>query len=170
MKRMMDVLGSLAAVIFFSPLFLAIAIAIKATSKGPILFRQRRVGQYGESFVFLKFRSMYVGNDASIHQEYVKQLIAGKAEKQPSNGNGQGVYKLTRDPRITRVGAFLRKTSLDELPHSLMSKAQNTSIWTRRRIWLRENAFAPMLRCSMNRWRMDGCRFRSRISHRDIRF
>ncbi|MGA8151658.1 MAG: sugar transferase [Terriglobales bacterium] len=116
MKRLMDVAGSLAAIIFFSPLFLIIAVAIKATSKGPILFRQRRVGQYGESFVFLKFRSMYVGNDAGIHKEYVKQMIKGKAEKQPSNGNGQGVYKLTKDPRITGIGSFLRRTSLDELP------------------------------------------------------
>ena len=51
--------------------------------------------------MFLKFRSMYVNNDAEVHKEYVQQLIAGKADKQPSNGNGQGVYKLTKDPRIT---------------------------------------------------------------------
>jgi lipopolysaccharide/colanic/teichoic acid biosynthesis glycosyltransferase len=115
-KRMMDVIGSLAALILFCPLFLIIAIAIKATSKGPTFFRQRRIGQYGRSFVFLKFRSMFVGNDASVHREYVKQLIAGNAEKHPSNGDAEGVYKLTQDPRVTRVGAFLRKTSLDELP------------------------------------------------------
>lgn len=115
-KRVMDVVGSLAALIFLSPVFLIIAVAIKATSKGPMLFRQRRIGQYGKSFVFLKFRSMFAGNNASIHREYVKQLISGNAEKHPSNGNGEGVYKLTKDPRVTRVGAFLRKTSLDELP------------------------------------------------------
>ena len=115
-KRIMDVMGSLAALVLLSPVFLIIALAVKATSKGPILFRQRRIGQHGKSFTFLKFRSMYVGNDASIHREYVKQLIAGKAEKQSSNGNGEGVYKLTRDPRVTAIGAFLRKTSLDEIP------------------------------------------------------
>jgi len=116
-KRAMDVVGSLAALVLLSPLLLFIALAIKLTSKGPILFRQRRIGQHGKSFTFLKFRSMYVGNDPSIHREYVKQLIAGKAERQSSNGNGEGgVYKLTKDPRVTSIGAFLRKTSLDELP------------------------------------------------------
>jgi exopolysaccharide biosynthesis polyprenyl glycosylphosphotransferase len=115
-KRTMDVLGSLLALFLFSPIFLFAALAIKATSRGPIFFRQRRIGQHGNSFVFLKFRSMYVNNDASVHKEYVQKLIAGKADKHPSDGSGQGVYKLTKDSRITRVGAFLRKTSLDELP------------------------------------------------------
>ena len=116
LKRMMDLVGSMLALALFAPIFLVIAVAIKATSKGPVFFRQRRVGQNGSSFVFLKFRSMYVNNDSAVHKEYVQRLIAGKADKQPSDGNGQGVYKLTKDPRITRVGAFLRKTSLDELP------------------------------------------------------
>jgi exopolysaccharide biosynthesis polyprenyl glycosylphosphotransferase len=116
MKRMMDILGSVLALVFFSPIFLVVAVAVKATSRGPVFFRQPRIGQYGNSFVFLKFRSMYVDNDAAVHKEYVQQLIAGKADKNPSNGNGQGVYKLTTDSRITRVGEFLRKTSLDELP------------------------------------------------------
>jgi lipopolysaccharide/colanic/teichoic acid biosynthesis glycosyltransferase len=116
MKRMMDVLGSLLALAVFSPVFLIIACAIKATSRGPVFFQQRRIGQHGNAFVFLKFRSMFVNNDASVHKQYVQKLIAGKADKHPSNGDGQGVYKLTKDSRITRVGAFLRKTSLDELP------------------------------------------------------
>jgi len=116
LKRMMDVAGSMLALMFFSPIVLIISCAIKATSKGPVFFRQRRIGQHGKPFVFLKFRSMYVDNDAGVHKEYVKRLIAGKADKQPSDGDGQGVYKLTADPRITRVGSFLRKTSLDELP------------------------------------------------------
>jgi len=116
MKRAMDIFGSLVGMIVLLPLFLIIAAAIKLTSKGPVLFRQNRIGQYGEPFTFLKFRSMRVNNDAQLHREYVKKLIAGTAEKQPANDAGDGVYKLTRDPRITRVGAFLRRTSFDELP------------------------------------------------------
>jgi lipopolysaccharide/colanic/teichoic acid biosynthesis glycosyltransferase len=118
-KRVMDIVGSALALLFFSPLLLAIALAIKLTSKGPVFFRQKRVGQYGEQFVFLKFRSMYVNNDSGVHKEYVQQLIAGRAQRHPANGNGNGVYKLTGDSRITRVGAFLRRTSLDELPQFL---------------------------------------------------
>ena len=116
LKRVMDIVGSLLALIIGAPVFAAIAVATKATSPGPVFFRQRRIGQHGKPFVFLKFRSMKVGNDSTPHKEYVKRLISGQAERHPSDGNGQGVFKLTADPRITKVGAFLRKTSLDELP------------------------------------------------------
>jgi len=116
MKRAMDVTGSLAALLIFSPLFLVIAALVKLTSKGPVLFRQVRVGQFGKPFTFLKFRSMYVNNDASKHQEYVKQLIAGQADRKGGDGASEGVFKLTDDPRITEIGKFLRRTSLDELP------------------------------------------------------
>lgn len=118
LKRAMDVLGSLVALMLCGPIFALIALAIKLTSKGPVFFRQQRVGQYGVSFSLLKFRSMKSGNDNSVHKEYVRQLISGVAERKPSNGNGngQGVYKLTSDRRITPIGAFLRRSSLDELP------------------------------------------------------
>jgi len=116
LKRGMDILGSLVLLAVLSPVFLAIAAAIKLTSRGPILFRQQRIGEHGTAFTFLKFRSMYVNNDASQHKEYVRQLIAGQAVKQPTNGAGEGIFKLTNDPRITPVGSFLRRTSLDELP------------------------------------------------------
>jgi lipopolysaccharide/colanic/teichoic acid biosynthesis glycosyltransferase len=122
-KRIMDIAGSAFALLVFAPFFLVIALAIKLTSKGPVFFRQKRVGQYGEQFVFLKFRSMRVNNDSSVHKEFVKQLIAGHAPRHPENGNGNGngngVYKLTNDSRITRVGAILRRSSLDELPQFL---------------------------------------------------
>jgi lipopolysaccharide/colanic/teichoic acid biosynthesis glycosyltransferase len=113
-KRMMDIVGSLFALIFLSPLLLLIAALIKLTSKGPVLFRQERLGHGGKPFKFLKFRSMYIDTDGAIHEEYMKNFIAGKAEK--SRSNGTNLYKLTQDPRVTRIGGFLRKTSLDELP------------------------------------------------------
>jgi len=115
-KRMMDVVGSALALVVLAPLFLVIAAAITLSSKGPVFFRQQRIGQYGVPFVFLKFRSMYANNDASVHKKYIRELIRGQAERKPSNGNGQGVYKLTSDVRITAVGSVLRRTSLDELP------------------------------------------------------
>jgi lipopolysaccharide/colanic/teichoic acid biosynthesis glycosyltransferase len=115
-KRMIDVTGSLTGLLLCAPLLLGIAVAVKFSSKGPVLFRQQRVGRYGTPFVFLKFRSMYMDSDPHLHEQYVKQLIAGLAERQPSNGDERGVYKLTNDPRVTRIGEFLRKTSLDELP------------------------------------------------------
>jgi len=115
-KRMIDVLGSLSLLAVLSPVFFMIAAAIKLTSRGPILFQQKRIGEHGTPFTFLKFRSMYMNNDSSEHKEYVRQLIAGQAEKKSANGNGTGVFKLTNDPRITPVGRMLRRSSLDELP------------------------------------------------------
>lgn len=115
-KRLIDVLGSLSLLAMLSPVFFIIAAAIKLTSRGPVLFQQKRVGEHGTPFTFLKFRSMYTNNDASEHKEYVRRLIAGQAEKKSANGNGGGVFKLTNDPRITPVGRILRRSSLDELP------------------------------------------------------
>jgi lipopolysaccharide/colanic/teichoic acid biosynthesis glycosyltransferase len=115
----MDIAGSTTALIMCSPLFLITAVAIKASSKGPVFFRQQRVGQYGRQFTFLKFRSMHADNDPSVHKEYVMRLIAGEAAREAPNGHGESVYKLTNDRRVTRVGKFLRRTSLDELPQFL---------------------------------------------------
>ncbi len=117
-KRAIDLLGSVMALTFLSGLLLLIALLIKLTSQGPILFRQTRIGQHGKAFTFLKFRSMYVNNDPTIHKDYVTRFIAGRAELNASDG-GEGVYKITNDPRVTPLGRFLRKTSLDELPQLL---------------------------------------------------
>lgn len=119
LKRAMDLVGSVVALTVFSPLFLLIALLIKLSSKGPVLFRQRRVGQHSVPFTFLKFRTMKVENDPSIHKEYVKRFIAGRVDAEQGNENGNGVYKITDDPRVTRIGTFLRKSSLDELPQFL---------------------------------------------------
>jgi len=114
-KRAIDIIGSAFALLLFSPLLIVIAAVIKFTSKGPILFRQQRVGQYGVRFMFLKFRSMYFQNDAKIHRDYIRQLISEKEDHQQPDHCGE-VYKIKDDPRVTRIGRFLRKTSLDELP------------------------------------------------------
>ena len=115
-KQVMDIVGSTLILILCTPLLLMIALAIKASSKGPVLFRQQRVGQYGQSFTFLKFRSMRTDNDDSVHKEYAAKLIAGEAQSEQPSGNGERIFKLTNDTRVTRVGKFLRRTSLDELP------------------------------------------------------
>ncbi len=113
-KRLIDITGSTIALVMCAPLFLVIALAVKFTSEGPIFFRQSRFGRYGKSFTFLKFRSMYVNNDAAVHREFVTSFIADRSAGAPKEGTN--VYKLTNDKRITRVGRILRRTSLDELP------------------------------------------------------
>ncbi|MGH9344366.1 MAG: sugar transferase, partial [Terriglobia bacterium] len=119
LKRTIDLAVSALALAIFSPLLLVIALAIKLTSKGPAIFRQQRVGQYGQPFTFLKFRSMYANNDHRIHQKFVTEFINSEAERRLSKVSSEGVYKLRDDKRITRVGSFLRRTSLDELPQLL---------------------------------------------------
>jgi len=118
-KRTIDTVGSACALILLAPVFLVIALAIKLTSRGPVLFQQKRVGQGGSSFTFLKFRTMYEGSDSRIHQEFVTNFIKKKADAGQGESHRAGVYKITRDPRVTPVGHFLRKTSLDELPQFL---------------------------------------------------
>ncbi|MGA2988623.1 MAG: sugar transferase [Terriglobia bacterium] len=115
LKRSIDVFGSLLALVLSLPLFFIIAAAIRLTSKGPVFFRQTRLGQYGKKFTFFKFRSMYVATDHTIHEQFVADYIAGTL---PAEGedNHRPVYKITSDPRITSVGQFLRRTSLDEVP------------------------------------------------------
>jgi lipopolysaccharide/colanic/teichoic acid biosynthesis glycosyltransferase len=117
-KRAIDIVGSLLLLLLFSPLLLVVAVLIKMGSKGPVLFRQTRLGQYGHPFIFLKFRSMYVNNDPGLHRDYVTQLIAG-GDVARSDAANRRVFKIVEDPRITRVGRILRKSSLDELPQFL---------------------------------------------------
>jgi lipopolysaccharide/colanic/teichoic acid biosynthesis glycosyltransferase len=101
------------------PLLLIIALAIKVSSKGPVFFKQQRVGQYGECFTFLKFRSMYVNNDERVHRKFVTEMIANETAPGHAGKKTDGVYKIKNDSRVTRVGKFLRRTSLDELPQLL---------------------------------------------------
>ena len=116
-KRVLDFVASLFLLVLLSPLLLAIALAIKLTSAGPVLFRQTRVGRWGNTFTIFKFRTMVVHADSTIHQQYVSQFI--KTGAPAAGATGAAVFKIVNDPRVTRVGAILRKTSLDELPQLL---------------------------------------------------
>jgi exopolysaccharide biosynthesis polyprenyl glycosylphosphotransferase len=107
-KRLFDVCASAAALAIAAPFFVLCACLIKLDSRGPILFRQRRVGQGDRRFEVLKFRSMYVDADKR------KDTVAGLNFH--GGGNTHGMFKVRQDPRITRVGRWLRRTSLDELP------------------------------------------------------
>jgi lipopolysaccharide/colanic/teichoic acid biosynthesis glycosyltransferase len=118
-KRAIDIVGSSMLLVVCGPFLLVIAAAIKASSKGPALFRQQRVGQYGRRFTLLKFRTMYVDNDHTVHREYVRKLINNEAERERPSYKENGVYKLTSDRRVTRIGKILRRTSMDELPQFL---------------------------------------------------
>ncbi|MBN2038255.1 MAG: sugar transferase [Chitinispirillaceae bacterium] len=117
MKRAIDIIGSVAGLLLFAPFFIMIPLLIKATSRGPVLFRQQRVGQGGKHFTFLKFRSMYADNDDSVHVEFMRKHIRGSgAACGPGEPAKTQVFKMVNDPRVTPLGALLRRTSLDELP------------------------------------------------------
>jgi len=149
-KRMTDICGSVFLIAVLSPLLLVVSAFIRLTSRGPALFRQTRTGLGGRPFILYKFRTMKIGNDAALHQDYVKQFIAGKADKNLDE-NGEPVYKLTNDPRVTRIGKFLRRTSMDELPQlwnvlrgdmslvgprpSLPYEVEHYGLWHRRRVY-----------------------------------
>jgi lipopolysaccharide/colanic/teichoic acid biosynthesis glycosyltransferase len=125
MKRALDVIGSLSLLTLLSPVLLLIAALAKLKSPGPVLFKQVRVGQKGLPFTMLKFRTMHVNADAAIHQAYVSQFINRGGEDCRS---ATGVFKITNDPRVTRMGRFLRNTSLDELPQLLNVLQGNMSL------------------------------------------
>ncbi|MBN1758141.1 MAG: sugar transferase [Chitinispirillaceae bacterium] len=114
MKRSFDICFSLLVLIVMSPLFLVVGLLIKLTSKGPVFYIQERVGLKGRPFRIFKFRSMHTGCDISIHRQFVADFISGK--NVAASANGEKVHKMTNDPRITKIGRFIRKTSIDELP------------------------------------------------------
>jgi exopolysaccharide biosynthesis polyprenyl glycosylphosphotransferase len=104
-KRILDFIGSLLLIALLSPLLIGIAVAVKATSPGRVIYRQSRIGRYGKEFDFLKFRSMYSDAD----ERLAGLLVDGNEKDGP-------IFKMKNDPRVTSVGRFLRKFSLDELP------------------------------------------------------
>src|SRR5215203_5414962 len=118
LKRTFDILVSALAVLLLLPLWLLIALLIKLDSKGPVFYSQERVGMDGRLFLVFKFRTMKAGADSQLHREYQKAFIAGRAEANVGDEK-KPTYKLLADPRITRIGKVLRRTSLDEVPQLL---------------------------------------------------
>ncbi len=113
-KRLLDILFTLLILLPLCIVMAFVAVLIRLDSEGPIFFRQKRVGPNGVEFDMFKLRSMYVNSDDSAHREAIKQYINGTT----LNGevDTDNLYKLVDDPRVTRIGRFIRKTSIDELP------------------------------------------------------
>lgn len=114
-KRILDVLCTLLLFPLLCLVMFIIAVLIRIDSEGPIFYRQKRVGQDGVEFEMLKFRSMHIDNDDSLHREAVKRYMNGDLLNH-DKGDVSTMYKLVGDPRITRVGRVIRKLSLDEFP------------------------------------------------------
>jgi lipopolysaccharide/colanic/teichoic acid biosynthesis glycosyltransferase len=112
-KRTIDIALSLMLIIAVAPLLLLLCLLVRSTSPGPALFRQERLGRNKQPFTLLKLRTMYIDNDDWIHRDYVTRLLSAD---QTAPAGDSGLFKLDVDPRITPLGAWLRRTSLDELP------------------------------------------------------
>ena len=116
LKRYLDIVGAIVAITLLAPFMLVIALLIGMTSKGPVIFRQTRVGKGGVPFTFYKFRSMLTNVDDSIHRNFVADLIKGERAENSLAADKPSTYKLQSDPRVTPIGRFIRRTSIDELP------------------------------------------------------
>lgn len=123
-KRFADLVGALVLLALGFPLFVLIGLLIRLDSPGPVLYRQERMGSRPrlvggkriwqlEPFVFLKFRTMFAEADSSLHEAHIEAFVGGHLA--PASGS-RASFKLDRDPRVTRIGRILRRTSLDELP------------------------------------------------------
>ena len=115
-KRALDVMAAVVGLVIATPFAALIALLIRLTSPGPVLFKQGRIGKDGKEFKFYKFRTMRVNNDDSQHRQYMKLFIEGKEEALRKFNGQKKLYKIAKDDRVTAVGRFLRRTSLDELP------------------------------------------------------
>lgn len=116
LKRAFDIVGSAVLLLVCAPIMAVLGVMIRLTSPGPVFYTQTRVGRFGAPFEFLKLRSMAVNRDASIHSEYMRAFMNGTAEAVATGAGGEAIFKRVDDPRITPVGKFMRKYSLDEIP------------------------------------------------------
>jgi lipopolysaccharide/colanic/teichoic acid biosynthesis glycosyltransferase len=114
LKRTLDIVGASLGLVLAVPLLLAVAVAIKIDSPGPVFYRQRRLGKDRREFTLLKFRTMRVDTDEAAHRDYIAATTAGVAA-----ASSNGLFKLERSVEVTRTGRWLRRTSLDELPQLL---------------------------------------------------
>jgi len=114
LKRAFDIAVALVLLTVLSPMFAVIAVLVKLNSRGPVLFRQARIGLGMKPFTMLKFRSMHVNTKQDSHVDFVTAFI--KAGKKAQGTGTTGLFKIVDDPRVTSIGRILRKTSLDELP------------------------------------------------------
>lgn len=112
-KRALDIALASVLIVITAPLLLLLGCLVRSTSTGPVFFRQERLGRDMRPFTMLKLRSMYVGNDDRMHRAYVTGMLTAEQEATARN---RGLFKLADDPRITPLGMWLRRTSLDELP------------------------------------------------------
>jgi lipopolysaccharide/colanic/teichoic acid biosynthesis glycosyltransferase len=112
-RQLIEGFAALCILLALSPILIAVALAVKWTSDGPMLFRQERLGLHRSTFKIIKFRTMSNRNSDAQHREFVKKMLTSEDDV---DGGEQGVYKLVNDPRITPIGGFLRRTSIDELP------------------------------------------------------
>ena len=112
-KRLLDIVGGASGLLGLAPVFLLVAAIVKWTSKGPVFFRQQRVGAEGRPFTMFKFRTMQLNCDHRLHQQFVEGFIDSGPR---ATSSGDAPFKLVNDPRVTSVGDFLRRSSIDELP------------------------------------------------------
>lgn len=115
-KRVVDLAAASVGLLLMSPVMLVTALLVRASSPGPIIFKQARIGWQGTPFILYKFRSMVCNADETVHREYVTQLIKAPIKETDAKGAGTAWTKLEKDPRITPIGHFIRKTGIDELP------------------------------------------------------
>lgn len=173
-KRTLDVVGSLVALVLLSPLIALVALLIKLTSPGPVIFRQDRIGQGGVPFTFYKFRSMRADNDDKVHRDYVASLIDGEPVANGQAAGAGGHFKLKSDPRVTAIGRLIRRTSIDEIPQfynvlrgdmslvgprpPVVYEAHRYKSWHRRRVFDLKPGLTGI-------WQVEG---RSRVSFDDM--
>ena len=173
-KRGLDVVGSLFALLLLSPLIALVALLIKLTSPGPVIFRQERIGQGGVPFTFYKFRSMRTDNDDKVHRDYVASLIDGEPVANGQAAGAGGQFKLKSDPRVTAIGRVIRRTSIDEIPQfynvlrgdmslvgprpPVVYEAHRYKSWHRRRVFDLKPGLTGI-------WQVEG---RSRVSFDDM--